>query len=91
MPARTDDDLGLILTALLLARQRNLNMNNCNRQRKTISIPYPVPFTTTTIISRSRDRDDRTGSSEETSQEDSTSFDLKYTPVIVAESEEITN
>ncbi|CAF4915410.1 unnamed protein product [Pieris macdunnoughi] len=90
MPARTDDDLGLILTVLLLARQRNSNMNNCNRQRKTIPIPYPVPFTTTPII-RSRDRDDRTGSNEETSQEDSKSFDLKYNPVIVAESEETTN
>ncbi|CAF4915186.1 unnamed protein product [Pieris macdunnoughi] len=78
------------MTVLLLARQRNSIWNNCNRQRKIIPIPYPVPFTTTPII-RSRDRDDRTVSYEETSQEDSKRFDLKYNPVIAAESEETTN
>lgn len=94
MPTRSDDDdLGLILTILLLARQRNVNINNCRQSRQTILIPYPVPFTNSPIISRSRDTDDTTDSYnvEATSEEDSKSFNVKYSPFIIAESEEITN
>lgn len=61
MPSCThdDDELGLLITVLLLAAKQRHNeynkygsCNNGQNSRKVIPIPYPIPFTNSPIIFR---------------------------------------